>query len=274
MKAPGCLHTNRLLSVGVAVLVALVALSGCRLFQVDPVAILASPAITGPTPLTIRFDVSHSMHPKGRPLAYTLEFGDGSPPETGTDFGIIIHHTYEDGGVYEAVLTVTDDLTRSATDALTITASADGPEEGTEVGMSAPDFTAHTIDGGTFTLSEARSHVLLIDFWGAWCTPCKSSLPHLDDLVTSYAEDGLIAVLVSTDAVEQDSIDYLAQHGYTGFVSVWEPGAKYTPIAEQYGVLSGGPVGIPHTFVLDRQGVIRWRGHPLDLSMETIEALL
>ena len=42
-----------------------------------------------------------------------------------------------------------------------------------------------------------------------------------------------------------------------------------------YGVLSGGSVGIPHTFLIDRQGVIRFRGHPLlDLTDSMIEALL
>jgi len=268
------LRASRSLAIGIGFLVALVALSGCRLFQVDPVAVLASSVVSGPAPLTIGFDLSYSMHPKGRPLTYTLEFGDGSEPDSGAEFGIIVQHTYEEGGVYEATLTVTDDDGGQATASLTITVSDEGPAEGIAVGMTAPDFTAHTTDGGEFTLSDARGEVVLLDFWGAWCNPCRNSLPHLDEILTTYGANGLIAVLVSTDAVEQDSIDYLAQNGYTDFVSVWEPGAKYTPIAELYGVLSGGSVGIPHTFVLDRQGVIRWVGHPLNLQPEFVESLL
>ncbi len=255
-------------------LILLLTLSGCRLFQAEPVAILASSVISGPAPLTIGFDLSYSMHPKGRPLTYSLDFGDGSDPDAGSEFGIIVHHTYGEGGVYEATLTVTDDLGGRASDSLTITVGDEGPPVGIEVGTTAPDFTARTTDGGEFTLSDARGEVVLLDFWGAWCTPCRRSLPHLDELLTAYVAGGLIGVLISTDAAEQDSIDFLTQNGYTGFVSVWEPGGKYTPIAELYGVLSGGPVGIPHTFLLDRQGVIRWVGHPLDLSPETIEALL
>lgn len=274
MEDRSCLRASRSLAVGIGFLVALVALSGCHLFQVDPVAVLASSVISGPAPLAIGFDLSYSMHPKGRPLTYTLDFGDGSEPDSGAEFGIIVQHTYDEGGVYEAVLTVADDDGRQATDLLTITVSADGPGEGLEVGMTAPDFTAHTTDGGEFTLAHARDQVVLLDFWGAWCNPCKNSLPHLDELLTTYGADGLIAVLVSTDTVEQDSIDYLAQNGYTDFVSVWEPGGKYTRIAELYGVLSGGSVGIPHTFVLDRQGVIRWVGHPLNLQPEFVESLL
>ena len=258
---------------GTAFLIVLATLSGC-LFQSDPVAILASSVISGPAPLTIGFDLSYSMHPKGRPLTYVLDFGDGSEPETGTEFGIIVQHTYEEGGVYEAMLTVTDDDGRHAADFLTITVSDEGPPVGTEVGMLAPDFTAPTTDGGEFTLHDTLGHVVLIDFWGAWCDPCKRSLPHLADLVTTYTADGVIGVLVSTDTVEQDSIDFLTQNGYTDFVSVWEPGGRFAPVAELYGVLSGGSVGIPHTFVLDRQGVIRWVGHPLNLLSEMIESLL
>jgi peroxiredoxin len=273
MKGPSCLRASRSATVGIASLIALVALSGC-LFQSDPVAILASSVVSGPAPLAIGFDLSYSMHPKGKPMTYTLDFGDGSEPAEGTEFGIIVQHTYEEGGVYDALLTVADDNGRRATDSLTITVSPKGPEVGIEVGMSAPDFTAPTTDGGEFTLSDARGQVVLLDFWGAWCLPCRRSLPHLAELLATYGEDGVIGVLISTDTVEQDSIVFLTQNGFTDFVSVWEPGGKFTPVAELYGVLSGGSVGIPHTFVLDRQGVIRWVGHPLDLLPTTIESLL
>jgi len=266
-------RASRWAIVGIAFLSALAALSGC-LFQPDPIAVLASSVVSGPAPLTIDFDLSYSTHPKGRPLTYALDFGDGSDPAAGTEFGIIVRHTYEEGGVYEAILTVTDDDGRQATASLTITVSAEGPEEGIEVGTTAPDFTAPTTDGGEFTLSDARGQVVLLDFWGAWCTPCKKSLPHLAELLATYGEDGVIGVLISTDTAEQDSIDFLAQNGFTDFVSVWEPGGRFTPLAELYGVLSGGSVGIPHTFVLDRQGVIRWVGHPLDLLPTIVESFL
>ena len=273
MRIRRCLLLARWITIGIAFSAVLLVLSGC-LPQSDPIAILASPAISGPIPLTVGFNLSYSFHPKEQPMTFELDFGDGSDPETGTEFGIIIQHTYAEAGVYEAVLTVSDAEGRQGIDRLTITADGDGPQEGTDVGMTAPDFAAPTTDGGDLTLSDTRGQVVLLDFWGAWCRPCRDSLPHLDDLVTTYSEDGVIGVLISTDTVEQDSIDYLAQNGYTNFVSVWEPGGRYTPIAELYGVLSGGNVGIPHTFVLDRQGVIRWRGHPLGLAPEMIEALL
>jgi len=265
-------HASKLLPAALLLAVLPLALTAC--FQTGPIAILGAGSIAGPAPFVAEFDLSHCEHTEGRPMSYRLDYGDGSDPLTGTAFGIILRHTYETSGTFTARLTLTDDLGDIATDSLQITVGDDGPPVGIEVGMRAPDFTGDTTDGGTFTLYEAIGQVILIDFWGAWCPPCRSSLPHLDEFVEAYSDQGLIAVLISTDDIEQDSIDHLAQNGFDRFVSVWEPGGKYTPVASLYGVLSGGDVGIPHTFLLDRQGIIRYAGHPMFLTAEMIQPLL
>jgi peroxiredoxin len=240
-----------------------------------PIAVLMSDAVSGPAPLEISFNLSNSEHPRDRPMEYTLAFGDGSGASSGTDLDVAIHHTYDVGGTFTATLTLLDDRGEQAVDQLTITVSQDGPPVGTSIGQTAPDFAASTTDGGEITLSDFRGNVVLLDFWGAWCTPCKRSMPHVDDLVGRYGPQGLVGILISTDPLEETSIEYLADNGYDDFICVWEPGGKYTPVAQLYGVLSGGNVGIPHTFVIDRQGVIRFRGHPkLDLTDSIIEALL
>ncbi len=265
---------RRILAAGVIAVGLLISLAGCFRGS-KPIAVLASAAVSGPAPLDASFNLSYSEHPRGRPMEYTLHFGDGSDPATGSDLGIAVHHVYDAGGTYVATLTLTDDQSAQGIDRLTITVSQDGPPVGTDLGDTAPDFTAHTTDGGEISLSETRGSVVLLDFWGEWCGPCRRSMPHLDALVRAYEAEGLVAILISTDAVEQTTIDYLEANGYRNFISVWEPGGKYTPVAQLYGVLSGGSVGIPHTFLIDRQGVIRFRGHPtLELTEWMIEALL
>lgn len=256
------------------VVVALLGLAGC-FRPTGPVAVLSSAAISGPAPLEVSFNLSNSSHASGRSVSFSLSFGDGSDAATGTDLGIAVRHTYHVGGEYTATLILTDDRGEQAIDQLTIMVSEEGPPVGTAVGETAPDFTAPTIGGGEITLSDVRGSVILLDFWGAWCTPCRLSLPHLDDLVNRYGDQGLVVILISTDALEQTSADYLSEEEFDRFISVWEPGAKFTPVAQLYGVLSGGNVGIPHTFLIDRQGVIRFRGHPtLDLDDSMVEALL
>jgi peroxiredoxin len=235
-------------------------IAGCILDS-SPTAILGSQIVAGPAPLEVGFDVSHSSHPLGQPMQYRLDFGDGAEPLVGTEFDVVLHHTYGRSGEYTAILVVSDADGRQGIDVVTITVNGDGPPIGLEEGDTAPDFTAHTTGGGDVTLSDRRGNVVLLDFWGAWCPPCRRSMPHLDQLVQTYADQGLVAIVVSTDSAEQDAIDFLASNGFKDFVSVWEPGGKYNPIAQLYGVLGGGDVG-----------VIRYVGHPLDLTGPMIEA--
>ncbi len=248
-------------------------LTGC-LDRTHPIAVLTSPTISGPAPLEVSFDLSYSTAPGSKTIAYRLDFGDGTDPAEGDDLGIVVHHTYHYAGVYTATLSVTDNSGSQATDRLTITVSGDGPPVGIDVGETAPDFTARTTEGGEVTLSDLRGSVVLLDFWGAWCPPCRQSMPHLDSLAKEYAADGLVVIVVSTDRSEEDAIDFLADGGYTAFISVWEPGGKSeNRIARLYGV-SGSDVGIPRTFLIDRQGVIRYVGHPLDLPDGMVAGLL
>ena len=258
-----------LLGVGLIGLV----LSSCALPQSDPVAVLMSDIVTGSAPLTVGFNLSFSHHPQGKSLSFELDFGDGSDSVKGIEFGIILHHTYETGGTYTASLVVYDDDGGMATDTLLLTVNDVGPTEGVEVGNTAPDFEAHTTDGETMRLSDYRGSVVILDFWGSWCTPCKNSMPHLDDLATRYGSQGLVVITVSTDLSEQDTVNFLTSRGLTQFVSVWEPGGK---LGNPIDLLYGDVQYYPTTYVLDRQGVIRFIsiGYPGTLTDAMLESLL
>ncbi len=255
------------------VVLGLFGLAGCSLNRA-PIAVLRAPAISGPAPLEVLFDLSYCEDPDGDRLSYVLDFADDSAPLAGDEFGVIVRHTYERSGTFAARLTVTDSVGGRSTDGLAITVSEEGPPVGLEVGKTAPDFTARRTDGGTATLSDFRGKVVLLEFWGAWCPPCRASMPRLADLCDEFGERGLVALTVSTDEEEEDAIVFLEENGYTEFVSLWEPGGKKnSPLTQLYGV-SSSDVGIPRTFLLDRQGVIRYVGHPADLDPGAVEALL
>jgi len=265
---------RRSLSLGLVALVAL-GLGGC-LFDPPPVVVLRAPTISGPAPLEVIFDLSYCDDPNGHPLSYSLDFGDGSESRIGDDFdfGVVVRHTYETSGSFSVRLTVTNAQGKQGKDDLTVTVSPEGPPVGLVVGSTSPDFTAHRTDGGTATLSDFRGKVVLLEFWGAWCPPCRASMPRLADLCDEFGERGLVALAVSTDEEEEDAIAFLEENGYTEFVSLWEPGGKKnSPLTQLYGV-SSSDVGIPRTFLLDRQGVIRYVGHPDDLDLGAVEALL
>ena len=115
-------------------------------------------------------------------MTYTLDFGDQSEPATSEEFNIIVHHTYHTGDDITALLHVTDAQGNEAEDQLTITVSDAGPPIGLAVGETAPEFAAHTTSDAEIALSDYSGAVVLIDFWGAWCRPCRVMMPRLQDL--------------------------------------------------------------------------------------------
>ena len=248
-------------------------LSGCGGLDSEPVAVLMSDVVTGSAPLEVGFNLSFSHHTSSEDMHFELNFGDGPDVISGIELGNIMHHTYEDAGSYVATLVLMDEDGKSASDSLTITVDTQGPQVGINIGDTAPDFEASTTDGGIMQLSDYRGSVVILDFWGSWCQPCQNSMPHLDNLVTEYGDQGLVVVIISTDVSEQDTINFLASKGLTQFVSVWEPGGKNgNPID----LLYGNVVYYPTTFVLDRQGVIRFIsvGYPGTLTDAMLESLL
>lgn len=60
----------------------------------------------------------------------------------------------------------------------------------TEKGKAAPLFERPTSTGTHFKLENLRGQVVLLDFWGSWCSPCRASMPHLQELYSRYKEKG------------------------------------------------------------------------------------
>ena len=76
-------------------------------------------------------------------------------------------------------------------------------EDPINVGELAPDFTAPSLGGGNITLSENLGKVTLIDFWAAWCRPCRVENPNLVKLYKKYSSSGLQIVGVSLDRTKE-----------------------------------------------------------------------
>ena len=117
---------TRKLLAGMLLLGLAIGLSACRgFFTQAPVAVLDwSPKDAHEAPITITFDLSGSQDPDGEIVAWTLDFGDGSAPATGTDVTVPVEHTYQAEGTYTATLEVEDNAGKKDQDSVVITVMA------------------------------------------------------------------------------------------------------------------------------------------------------
>jgi len=121
------------------------------------------------------------------------------------------------------------------------------------VGKPAPDFSVGAVANGKgkVALRELRGKVVLVDFWGTFCEPCKKSFPKLQDLQARYAKSGLKVVGISEDEGDDkgEIPGFASAHG-AKFTLGWDEDRS---IARSY-----GPKTMPSSFLIDRDGVIRY----------------
>ena len=120
------------------------------------------------------------------------------------------------------------------------------------VGARAPDFSARTLDATPTmkTLADYRGEVVLLNVWATWCGPCRIEMPALQALHESYAPRGLHIVAVSIDdRGMEDAIRAFAR----------EYRLTFEILHDAPGDISRGyqTSGVPETFVIGRDGVIR-----------------
>ena len=138
-----------------------------------------------------------------------------------------------------------------------------------QAGDLAPDLELRNLaDGKSVKLSDFRGKCVLLDFWATWCGPCQPALANLDQEVAEHADDWkdqLVVLPVSIDDEAQTAVPHFASKGWNHLQAYWT-GAEgkfgwQAPAADAYAIHS-----IPTSLLIDRQGKILWRGHPLNVE--------
>ena len=93
-------------------------------------------------------------------------------------------------------------------------------------------------------------------------------MPSLDAMALELGED-VVLVGVSLDRSEGEARSYVNSRGYTDLIALYGSLSEARGVAGEYGVL-----GIPRTLVIDRDGIVRFAGHPNLLSRNLVESLL
>ncbi len=106
------------------------------------------------------------------------------------------------------------------------------------------DFTLKDLNHQTWTLSQLRGKIVLVNFWATWCPPCRAEMPVLDSIYTHYQNQGLV-ILSITDESALTVVPFLTGKDYHPPVLTDTSEAVH----KQFHI-----TGIPKTFVFNRDG--------------------
>ncbi|QCW99993.1 redoxin domain-containing protein [Aggregatimonas sangjinii] len=120
----------------------------------------------------------------------------------------------------------------------------------TEVGAVAPEFSAPDPDGNQIALSDVKGKLTLIDFWAAWCKPCRAENPNVVNVYNKYHDKGLNIIGVSLDRKADDWKKAITADNLS-WNQVSNVAYFNDPVAKLYNVDA-----IPAAFLLDENGVI------------------
>ena len=123
-----------------------------------------------------------------------------------------------------------------------------GESQVASVGKPAPDFDTVDLQGNVWSLSKLRGKVVFVNFWATWCAPCREEMPAMQRLYVKMPKDKFEMIALFNNDKSEVAKNFVAKLGITFPILSDEfnfAGTKY------------GLTGLPETFIVDKQGVIR-----------------
>ena len=140
--------------------------------------------------------------------------------------------------------------------------------ENLQVGCVAPDIEGQDLDEIPFKLSDYHGKVVMLDFWGHWCPPCRAMYDHERFVTRKLADKPFALIGVNSDrkldhareAVSDESLSW--RHFWNG------EGGTNGKISSTWNVEAW-----PTVYLIDENGVIRFKGvlgEEIDAGLEII----
>jgi peroxiredoxin len=126
-----------------------------------------------------------------------------------------------------------------------------------------PEFTLKDLSGKTWTFSELRGNVVLVNFWATWCPPCRKEMPDLEALYGRFGSKGLVVLGISDE--EAAKVEPFIRERKVSFPVLLDPGRR---VNEMFVV-----EGIPKSFVYDRDGKLVTQSIDMRTQKQFLEML-
>jgi thiol-disulfide isomerase/thioredoxin len=139
---------------------------------------------------------------------------------------------------------------------------------GLNIGHPAPPLMVEQWYSGPPIAKLVPGQVYVNEFWATWCEPCRACIPHLSELQSRYGDKVHLIGITSEDAETINS--FLAENQSAD--RTWKEAITYRLAQDRDGmttqtyVRAAGLKGIPQAFIVGRDGVIDWIGHPKDMD--------
>jgi len=161
----------------------------------------------------------------------------------------------------------------------TVAALGSAPAATLNVGDPAPKIQVSKWVQGEAVNQFARDKAYIVEFWATWCGPCRVSIPHLNELHNKFKDKGL--VVIGQDCWEQDTSlvgPFIKKMGekmtYRVALDMVPDGEKSKGKMAETWMEAAGQNGIPSAFVVSKEGIIAWIGHPMTLKESVLEQVL
>ena len=137
-----------------------------------------------------------------------------------------------------------------------------------KTGNPAIPFKAKTAGGKAITLDDYKGKVVLLDFWASWCAPCRNEMPNVKAAYSTYNDKGFEIIGISMDDSKAKFQSYMDSQELP-WPQVFDGKGWMSEIGQLYAVSS-----IPATFLIDRQGRIRYKNVRGEKLVQSIGELI
>ncbi len=107
------------------------------------------------------------------------------------------------------------------------------------------DFSLEDINGKTVNLADYRGKVVILNFWGTWCPPCRAEIPDFIKFYKNYKDKGVEIIGIAVSSPEEDVKKMIEDYGINYTVCLSDGKVEN---------LYGGIRAVPTTFVIDKKG--------------------